>query len=78
MRYDLFFLLDSPIVRFFCPKKCLTTLRVVVSMTYTCSSLERSFGCLFKEVIQQGGAVSKRYICYPDGDVCLDLTDSGK
>ena len=47
-------------------------------MTYTCSSSERSPGCLFKEVIRPGGTVSKRYISYPDGDVCLDLTDRGK
>ena len=78
MRYDLFFLLDSLIVRTFCLKKCLTTLRVVMSMTYTCSSPKRSSGCLFKEVIWPGGTVSKRYIPYPDEDVCLDLTDRGK
>ena len=51
VRYDMFFLLDSPVIRTFYLKKCVTTLRVVMSMTYTCSSLERSFGCLFKEVI---------------------------
>ena len=78
MRYDMFFLLDSPIFRTFYLKKCLTTLRVVMSVTYTCSSLERSPGCIFKEVIRPGGTVSKRYISYPDGDVCLDLTDRGK
>ena len=78
MRYDLFFLLDSPIVLTFYLKKCLTTLKVVMSMTYTCSSSKRSFGCLFKEVIRSGGTVSKRYIPYPDGGVCLDLTDRGK
>ena len=74
MRYDLFFLLDSPIVRIFYPKKCLTTLKVVMSMTYTCSSLERSSKCLFKEVIRLGDTASRRYIPYPDGDVCFDLT----
>ena len=68
MRYDLFFLLDSLVARTFCLKKCLTTLRVVMSMTYTCSSSKRSFGCLFKEVIRPGGTVSKRYIPYPGGD----------
>ena len=78
VRYDLFFLLDSPVVRTLCLKKCLTTLRVVMSMTYTCSSSERSFGCLFKEVIRLGGTVSKRYIPYPNGNVCLDLTDREK
>ena len=35
VRYDLFFLLDSQVIRIFCPKKCLTTLRVVMSVTYT-------------------------------------------
>ena len=78
MRYDLLFLLDSPVVRTFYLKKCLTTLRVVMSMTYTCSSSERPSECLFKEVIRPGGTVSKRYIPYPDGDVCLDLTDRGR
>ena len=78
VRFDLFFLLDSPVVLTFCLKKCLTTLRVVMSMTYTCLSSERSSGCLFKEVIRPGGIVSKRYIPYPDGEVCLDLTDREK
>ena len=78
VRYDMFFLLDSPVVRTFYLKKCLTTLRVVMSMTYTCSSSERSSGYLFTEVIRLGGTMSKRYIPYPDGDVCLDLTDKGK
>ena len=78
LRYDLFFLLDSLIVRTFYLKKCLTILRVVMRMTYTCSSLERLSVCLFKEVIRPGGTVSKRYIPYPDGDVCLDLTDREK
>ena len=78
VRYDLFFLLDSPVIRTFCLKKCLTTLRVVMSMTYTCLSSERSSECLFKEVIRPGGTVSTRYIPYLDGGVCLDLTDRGK
>ena len=78
VRYDLFFLLDSPFIHTFCLKKCLTTLRVVMSMTYTCSSSERSSECLFKEVIRSGGTVSKGYIPYPIGCVCLDLTDRGK
>ena len=76
--YDPFFLLGSPIIRIFCPKKCLTTLRVVMSMTYSCSSLERSLGCLFKEVIRARGAVPKRCIPSPDGDVHLGLADRGK
>ena len=78
VHYDLFFLLDSLVVRTFCLKKCMTTLRVVMNMTYTCSGSKRSFGCLFKEVIRLGETVSKRYIPYPDGDVCLDMTDRGK
>ena len=78
MRYDLLFHLDSPIVRTFFLKKCLTTLKVVMSVTYTCSSSKRLPGYLFKEVIWQGGTVSKRYISYPNGDVFLDLTDRGK
>ena len=78
VRYDMFFLLDSPVVCTFYLKKCLTTLRVVMSMTYTCSSSEWSSECLFKEVIRPGGIVSKRYIPYLDGDVCLDLIDIGK
>ena len=78
LRYDLFFLLDSLIVRTFYLKKCMTILRMVMRMTYTCSSSERLSGCLFKEVIRPGGTVSKRYIPYPDGDVCLDLTDREK
>ena len=48
--YDMFFLLDSQVVRIFCPKECLTTLRVVMRATYTCLSSERSSGFLFKEV----------------------------
>ena len=78
VRYDLFFFLDTPVVRTFYLKKCLTTLRVVVSMNYSCSSSERSFGCLFKEVIRLRGTVSKRYIPYPNEDVCLDFTDREK
>ena len=49
-----------------------------MSVTYTCSSLERSSGCLFKEVIRLGGTMFKRYIFLSDGDVCLDMTDRGK
>ena len=78
MCYDIFFILDSPVVRTFRLKKCLTTLRVVMSMTYTFSILKRSSGCLFKKVIRPGGIVSKRYIPYLDGDVCLDLIDREK
>ena len=78
MHYDMFFLLDSPVVCTFCLKICLTTLRVVTSMTNTCSSSERSSECLFKEVIWPRGTASKRYIPYPNGGVCLDLTDRGK
>ena len=74
MRYDLFFLLDSPVVRIFYPKKCLTTLRMVMSVTYTCSSSERSSGCLFKDDNWLGKIVSRRYMPYPVGDVCLDMT----
>ena len=47
--YDMFFLLDSPVVRLFCLKRYLTNLRVVMSVTYICSSLERSPECLFKD-----------------------------
>ena len=78
VRYDLLFLLDSPVICTFCLKKCLTTLRVVMSMTYTCSSSERSSRCIFKEAIRPRWTVSKRYIPYLDGGVCLDLTDKGK
>ena len=59
VHYDMFVLLDSPVVYTFCLKICLTTLRVVVSMTYTCSSSERSSECLFKEVIWPKGTASK-------------------
>ena len=52
--------------------------QVVMSMTYTCLSSERSSGCLFKEVIGPGGTLSNRYISYLDGDVCLDLIDREK
>ena len=78
VRYDLLFLLNSLVVLTFCLKKCLTTLKVVMSMTYTYSSSERSPECLFKEVFRLRGTVSKRYISYSNGDVCLDLTDRGK
>ena len=74
VRYDMFFLLDSPVDRIFCPKKCLTTLRVVISVTFTCSSSERSSGCLFKDANRPGETVSRQYMPYPVGDVCLDLT----
>ena len=30
VRYDMFFFLDSQVVRLFCSKECLTTLRVVI------------------------------------------------
>ena len=78
VRYDPFFLLDSPTVFTFCLKKCLTTLRVVMSMTYTCSSSERLPEYLFKEVIRPGGTVFKRYMSCSDGDVFFNLTDRGK
>ena len=73
MRYDLIFLLDSQVVFIFCPKKCLTTLRVVMRVTYTLSSSERSSRCLFKDDNQSEETISMRYIPYPVGDVCLDL-----
>ena len=41
--------------------------------TYTCLSSERSFGSLFKEVNRLGETMSRRYMPYPVGDVCLDL-----
>ena len=73
VRYDMFFLLDSHAIRIFCPKECLTTLRVVMCMTHTRLSSKRSFGCLFKEVNRPGETMSRRYMPYPIGDVCLDL-----
>ena len=73
VRYDLFFLLDSQVVRIFCPKECLTTFRVVMCATYTCLSSERSSRCLFKEVNKPGETMSRRYMPYSVGDVCLDL-----
>ena len=74
VRYDMFFLLDSQVVRIFCPKECLTTLRVVMCATYIRSSLERSSGCLFKDDNWPEETVSRRYMPYPVEDVCLDLT----
>ena len=74
VRYDPFFLLDSQVVLIFCPKKCLTTLRVVMRLTYTRPSLERSFRCLFKDNNRLGETISRRYMPYLIGDVCLDLT----
>ena len=73
MRNDLFFLLDSQVVYIFYPKECLTTLKVVMRATYTRLILERSSGCLFKEVNRPGETMSMRYMPYPVGDVCLDL-----
>ena len=35
VHYDMFFLLDSQVVCIFCPKECLTTLRVVMCPNYT-------------------------------------------
>ena len=61
-RYDPFFLLRGLVTHIFCPKECLTTLRVVKNMTYSCLSWERSPGCLFKGVTRARGAVPKRYI----------------
>ena len=69
MHYDKFFLLDSQVIHIFCPKKCLTTLRVVMHVTYTCSSSERSSGCLFKDDNRLGETVSRRYISYLVGGV---------
>ena len=74
VRYDLFFLLDSQVVRIFYPNECLTTLRVVMCATYTRSSSERSSGCLFRDDNQPEETVSRRYMAYPIGDVCLSLT----
>ena len=74
MRYDLFFLSDGQVIHIFCPKKCLTTLMVVMRVTYTRSSLERSSGCLFNDDNQPGETISRRHILDPIGDVCLDLT----
>ena len=34
VRYDLFFPLDNQVARIFCPKKCLTALRVVTCVTH--------------------------------------------
>ena len=74
VRYDLFFLLDSQVFHIFYPKECLTTLRVVMCATYTRSSSERSSRCLFKDDNRPEETVSMRYMSYPIGDVCLDLT----
>ena len=78
MRYDPFFLLSGLVTCILCPKECSTTLRVVKSMTYSCSSSERSPGCLFKGVTRATGAVPKRYIPSSDGDVHLGLASRGK
>ena len=67
VHYDLFFLLDSQVVCIFCPKKCLTTLRVVMCVTYTRSSSERLSGCLFKDDKRPGETISRRYMPYPIG-----------
>ena len=72
--YDLFFLLDSLVVRIFCLKKCLTILRVVMSMSYTYSISERALGCLFKDDSRPGETVSRRYMPYPIRDVYLGMT----
>ena len=42
--------------------------------TYTRSSSERSSGCLFKDDNRPEETVSRRYMPYPIGDLCLDLT----
>ena len=42
VHYDSFFLLSGTVIRIFCSNECLTTLRVVISMAYSCSSSERS------------------------------------
>ena len=55
MRYDPFFLLSGPVTLTFRPKECSTTLRVVMNMTYFCSSSERSPRCLFKRVTRARG-----------------------
>ena len=78
MRYDPYFLLDILVIRISCPKKCSSTLGVVMSMTYSCSSSKRSPGCLFKGVIRVRGAVPKRCIPTLDGDVHLGLANRGK
>ena len=64
VRYDIFFLLDSLVVRIFCLKKCLTTLRVVMSVSYTYSSSEMAPGCLFKDDSRPGETTSRRYMPY--------------
>ena len=74
MRYDPFFLLDNPVVLIFCLKKCLTILRMVMSVTFTCSRSKRSPGCLFQDDNRLGEIVSRRYMPYPVGDVYMGLT----
>ena len=74
VRYNMFSLLDSQVVRIFYPKESLTTLKVVIRATYTRSSLERSSGCFFKDDNQPGETVSRRYMPYLVRDICLDLT----
>ena len=78
MRYDPFFLLSGLVARIFCHKECSTTLRVVMNMTYSCSSSKRSLGCLFNEVTRERRVVPKRYIPSPDGDIHLGLANIGK
>ena len=78
MRYDPFFLLDGPVTRIFRLKEGSTTLKPVMSMTYSCSSSERSPRKPCKKgVTRAGGAVPQRYIPSPDGDVYLGLTSRG-
>ena len=72
MRYDPFFLLDSPIICILRLKKCFTTVRVVMSETYTC--LERSPECLFKDDTRPGEIVSRQYMSYLVRDICMGLT----
>ena len=74
VHYDIFFLLDSQVVSIFCHNKCLTTLRLVMRITYIRSSSKRSSGCLFKDDNRSGDTVSKRHMPYSVRDVCLDLT----
>ena len=59
MCYVMFFLLDSLVVRILCLKKCLTTLRMVMNVTYICS--ERLPKCLFKDDTRTGDSIYAVY-----------------
>ena len=73
MRYDLFFPLDSQVVRIFSPNTCLTAFRVLTCVTHgwILVQTEASRPVAFLKMLAD--IVPMHYISYPTEEVCLGL-----